>query len=68
MHEHPDRIRAIYIRDVTTRERDAAVHAIAGELKNFGVEMLLTADTVEAAEHAARKGLISPNALPASRE
>ncbi len=68
VHEHPDRIRAIYIRDVTTRERDAAVHAIAGELKNFGVEMLLTADTVEAAEHAARKGLISPNALPASRE
>jgi len=68
VYEHPGRIRAIYIRDVTTGERDAAVHAIAGELKNFGVEMLLTADTVEAAEHAAEKGLISPNALPASRE
>jgi phosphatidate phosphatase APP1 len=66
--EHPGRIRAIYIRDVTTRERDAAVHAIAGELNNIGVEMLLTADTVEAAQHAARGGLISPNALPASRE
>jgi phosphatidate phosphatase APP1 len=66
--EYPGRVRAIYIRDVTTRERDAAVHAIADELKNIGVEMLLTADTVEAAEHAAEKGLISPNVLHASRE
>jgi phosphatidate phosphatase APP1 len=64
VYEHPGRIRAIYIRDVTTGKRDAAVHAIAGELKNVGVEMLLTADTVEAAEHAAKRGLISPNALP----
>ena len=66
--EYPGRVRAIYIRDVTTKERDAAVHAIADELKNMGVEMLLTADTVEAAEHAAEKGLISPNALRALRE
>jgi phosphatidate phosphatase APP1 len=65
--EHPGRVRAIYIRDVTTRERDAAVHDIAGELNDIGVEMLLTVDTVEAAEHAGRRGLISPNALPASR-
>ena len=68
VHEHPDRIRAIYIRDVTTEERDAAVHAIAGELKNIEVEMLLTANTVEAAEHAAKRGLISTNLFPASRE
>jgi phosphatidate phosphatase APP1 len=66
--EYPGRVRAIYIRDVTTKERDAAVHAIADELKNMGVEMLLTADTVEAAEHAAEKGLISPTALAALRE
>ncbi|MDP8971721.1 MAG: DUF2183 domain-containing protein [Actinomycetota bacterium] len=66
--EYPGRVRAIYIRDVTTRERDAVVHAIADELKDIGVEMLLTADTVEAAEHAAEKGLISPTALPALRE
>jgi phosphatidate phosphatase APP1 len=65
--EYPGRVRAIYIRDVTARERDAAVHAIAGELNDIGVEMLLTVDTVEAAEHAARRELISPNALPASR-
>jgi phosphatidate phosphatase APP1 len=66
--EYPGRVRAIYIRDVTTRERDAAVHAIADELKDIGVEMLLTTETVEAAEHAAEKGLISPKALPALRE
>ncbi len=66
--EYPGRVRAIYIRDVTTRDRDVAVHAIADELKNVGVEMLLTGDTLEAAEHAAEKGLISPNVLPALRE
>jgi phosphatidate phosphatase APP1 len=66
--EYPGRVRAIYIRDVTTRERDAAVHVIAGELKDLGVDMLLTTDTAEAAEHAAQKGLISPTALAALRE
>jgi phosphatidate phosphatase APP1 len=68
VHEHPGRVRAIYIRDVTTSERDAAVHAIADELKSVGVEMLLTTDTVVAAEHAVDKGLISPDALSALRE
>jgi phosphatidate phosphatase APP1 len=66
--EYPGRVRAIYIRDVTSGERDATVHAIAAELKEVGVEMLLTADTVEAAEHAAKRGLISSKALPDSRE
>jgi phosphatidate phosphatase APP1 len=61
--EYPGRVRAIYIRDVTTRERDVAVRAIADELKCTGVEMLLAADTLEAAKDAAEKGLISPDAL-----
>lgn len=63
--EHPGRIRAIYIRDVTTKERDVAVHAIAAELRTIGVEMLLTTSTAEAAEHAARTGLIAPDAASA---
>jgi len=63
--EHPGRIRAIYIRDVTTKERDAAVHSIAAELRNIGVEMLLTARTAEAVEHAVRTGLIAPDAASA---
>ena len=63
VHEHPGRIRTIYIRDVTTRERDAAVHEIADQLRDLGVEMLLTAGTAEAAEHAVDRGLIAPRAL-----
>ncbi len=63
--EHPGRIRAIYIRDVTIKERDDAVYAIAAELRTLGVEMLLTARTAEAAEHAARTGLIATDAAPA---
>jgi phosphatidate phosphatase APP1 len=66
--EHPGRIRTIYIRDVTTRERDVVVHRIANELRSLGVEMLLTADTAEAARHADKRGLISPDAPPTFRE
>lgn len=62
--EHPGRISAVYIRDVTARERDAAVHEISRELRDLGVEMLLTADTVEAANHAAERGLISSGLRP----
>lgn len=62
--EHPGRIRAIYIRDVTSRERDAVVYDIAWEIRSAGVEMLLVSDTAAAAEHAAREGLIAPEALP----
>ena len=65
--EYPGRIRAIYIRDVTTKERDDAVHAIAAEVRELGVEMLLSADTSEAAEHAARNGLIEPGTPGARR-
>jgi phosphatidate phosphatase APP1 len=65
--EHPDRIRAIYIRDVSTGERDAAIHAIIRELRSLGVEMLVITHTAVAAEHAAREGLIVPEPLPGVR-
>jgi phosphatidate phosphatase APP1 len=65
--EHPGRIRAIYIRDVTTAERDAQVRAIAREVAGFGVEMILAPDTTVAAEHAAAEGLIAPDAVPEIR-
>jgi phosphatidate phosphatase APP1 len=61
--EHPGRIQAIYIRDVTSDERDLEVHAIAEKLRDHDVEMVLTADTVRAAEHAANLGLIPPEAV-----
>jgi phosphatidate phosphatase APP1 len=61
--EHPGRIRAVYIRDVTSPERDREVHAIAEKLARHGVEMVLTGDTVSAAEHAADTGLIPSEAV-----
>ena len=66
--EFPRRVRAIYIRDVKGEARAGAVNKIAGELRGLNVPMLLVADTVAAAEHAAANGLISPEALPAVHE
>jgi phosphatidate phosphatase APP1 len=65
--EHPGRIRAIYIRDVTTAARDAEVRTIAGEVRALGVEMVLAPDTAVAAEHAASIGLIAPDTVPGIR-
>jgi phosphatidate phosphatase APP1 len=65
--EHPGRIRAIYIRDVTSAERDAEVHSIAREARYLGTEMVPVADTAAAAEHAASIGLIAPDAVKVVR-
>jgi phosphatidate phosphatase APP1 len=65
--EHPGRIRAIYIRDVTTAARDAEVRTIAGEVRALGVEMVLAPDTAVAAEHAASIGLIASDTVPGIR-
>jgi phosphatidate phosphatase APP1 len=62
--EHPGRVRAVYIRDVTSAERDAEVKAIAEEVRKLGVEMVPVPDTASAAEHAATAGLISPGVVP----
>ncbi len=56
--EHPGRIRAIYIRSVSTQERDTAVRAIAHKVRSLGVELVLVPDTSTAAEHAAQSGFI----------
>jgi phosphatidate phosphatase APP1 len=57
--EHPGRIRAIYIRDVTSEERDAEVKAISDEARKLGTPMVAVPDTTAAAEHAASIGLVS---------
>ena len=57
--EHPGRITAVYIRDVTSAERDAEVRAMAEEARKLGTEMVAVPDTAAAAEHAASIGLIS---------
>jgi phosphatidate phosphatase APP1 len=65
--EHQGRIKAIYIRDVTSVERDAEVRAMADEARKLGTEMVTVLDTTAAAEHAASTGLIAPEAIAAVR-
>jgi phosphatidate phosphatase APP1 len=60
---HPGRILAVYIRDVTLDRRDAEVRAIGEALREMGVEVVFSADTLGAALHAAAQGLIDPTAL-----
>ena len=65
--EHPGRILAIYIRDVTSAERDAEVANIAEEARILGTEMVAVPDTATAAEHASSIGLIAADAVAAVR-
>ena len=65
--ENPGRIRAIYIRDVSEDQRDEAVRELIRTTEAFNVPMLLVADTVAAAEHAASLGLIDPDTIPEIR-
>jgi phosphatidate phosphatase APP1 len=58
----PGRIRAIYIRRVSTGARDHEVRRVAADLGSVGVEMVLARDSVEFARHAAESGLIAPGA------
>lgn len=62
--DHPERILVVYIRDVTTEKRNHEVKAIAAELKETGVEMVLVKDSLEAARDAVGSGFISSEAIP----
>ncbi|HEX7151821.1 MAG TPA: phosphatase domain-containing protein [Thermoanaerobaculia bacterium] len=55
----PTRIRAAFIRDVTTDIRDRAVAALIDEAKSAGVEMVYVATSAEAMTHARRMGLVA---------
>ena len=57
--QHPHRILAVYIRDVTPLSRDDEVRRIAREVVARGVPMMLAEDLAPCAEHAARSGWIS---------
>lgn len=61
--DHPGRIRAAYLRDVTPDERDAEVRKIAERAAGHGVEMVLTESTADAAHHAAEHGLVPEAAV-----
>jgi phosphatidate phosphatase APP1 len=60
----PGRILAIYIRDVQVAHREKIALEFSKQLVDDKVEMLIVDDTVEAAEHAARTGLIFSTAIP----
>lgn len=58
----PDRIKAIYIRDVTFTRKNA-LKKIAKKLKKKNIEFLVVKDSKEAAEHAVEIGLIKRESL-----
>jgi phosphatidate phosphatase APP1 len=67
--KYPDRIRVIYIRDVThDPARLAAIDALVAEVRPTGCQLVLAPDSAFAAAHAAAEGLIATGALPAVRE
>ncbi|HEX6909376.1 MAG TPA: phosphatase domain-containing protein [Longimicrobium sp.] len=64
VHDHPDRILAVYIRNVTPHpQRVDAIRTLADEVEKAGSSLLLTDDTHAAAVHAASKGWITADAL-----
>ncbi|MCR8915493.1 DUF2183 domain-containing protein [Marinobacter panjinensis] len=69
LREHPGRVLGIYIRDVSnTVERSEAIDRLAREAQEAGCDLILAADNVAMAEHAASEGLIADAAVNAVRE
>ena len=62
--QFPERILAIYIRDVQLAEREKIAINISKDLTVEKVEMVIVDNTVEAAEHAAKAGLIFTDTIP----
>lgn len=63
----PNRIKAIYIRDVSGDVRDAQIVKLAQRVAEQGGDLRLVSDSTEAASHAVAAGLISASELPAIR-
>lgn len=64
--EHPDRVRAIYIRDVSRNpQRTGAIEQLTHDVTDQGSSLLLAADSFIMATHAAEHGLIERGALAA---
>jgi len=63
--QFPDRVLAIYIRDVQLEERKKIAIDVSASLQDHKIEMVIVENTVEAAEHAAQNGFIFTEALPA---
>ncbi|NOK57504.1 MAG: Phosphatidate phosphatase APP1 [Chloroflexi bacterium AL-W] len=64
VHEFPDRIKAIYIRDITPGKGNRTIQRITEELQQSGgVDVVLVEDTFAAAQHAVQNGFISSGTL-----
>jgi phosphatidate phosphatase APP1 len=63
--QFPNRILAIYIRDVQLPEREKIALDVSQSLLEYKVEMVIVDNTVEAAKHAAKNGLIFTETIPA---
>lgn len=57
---HPGRVLAVYIRDVSDAGTDAAVMQLREQVRGAGVDLVLAADSLNAASHAMAMGLITP--------
>lgn len=62
--EFPQRILAIYIRDVQLADREKIAVAVSKELGSDNVEMIILDNTIEAANHATNNGLILAGSVP----
>ncbi|MDJ0836226.1 MAG: DUF2183 domain-containing protein [Acidobacteriota bacterium] len=56
--KYPDRIMAVYIRDVTSEEKDTVVKGFATNLAQRDIPMMLVPDTETAVSHARSKGWV----------
>ena len=63
--QYPGRVLAIYIRDVQLPDREKIALDVSKSLLEHKVEMVIVDNTAEAAEHAAKNGLIFTEAIPA---
>jgi phosphatidate phosphatase APP1 len=64
MRDYPGRVLAAYIRDVSLLDlRRDAIRTLADELLAGGATLVLTSDTLAAAEHAASRGWIERSTL-----
>ena len=67
LHKHGDRIKAIWIRDVSDDARDAKVQEIFGAARDAGVPAFAEEDLLNAAVDAAARGWIGADDLAAVR-
>ena len=65
---HPGRILAVYIRDVTKVMRDKEIYAITDEMQSLGTEMIYVKDTEVASRHAISRNFIQAGDLEEIKE